>query len=514
MKSLHPTENIFGAVWKSAVTETLARHHGNATRGGGIETDHPMIVAADKYIDSLEKGHALKAPHKNGELRDSDPDVAPYLMQLHHQLAHAQINDDKALQAQLNAQLARFKFGNPLWQQMLIQYFEYYAQYPYHLGGQPHYRSWKDTGGSLDYGVIEWRLPATGRIAIVGDIGTGTDVAAAVLLSALSFKPDAILHLGDVYYSGTRFEFEHRFTGLFESVFRAQKHRVPVFTVPGNHEYFTGSIAFLNCLDAGALAPHKNQRQAASYFCLRSADDGWQFLGMDTGYNGHYMAVTPEAQQKALAIIHAKSSGAAGSQPAGEGSLPIQLPSPDTAMVALRDDEVAWHHDKMDRFTGRSILLSHHQLYSAVQPVGKAPAGPADINRAWINTALWQQLGSYFGSKVAAWIWGHEHNLGIFQDNYRPADWPADASTYKTLPKGRCAGHAAIPVQDIEKPYATTYPVPLQAPNVQLGLADSWYNRGFEILELAGAGQPIRARYFQIANADPTPLLIYEEQIS
>ena len=509
MKPIHPTENIFGALWKSAVTETIARHHGGATRGGAIESDHPMVAAADRYIASLEKGNAVQIPEKGGELRDSDPDVAPYLMQLHHQLAHAQINNDKALQAQLNAQLGRFKFGNPLWQQMLIQYFEYYAQYPYHLGGQPHYRSWKDTGGSMDYGVVEWRLPATARVAIIGDIGTGTDIAAAVLLSALSFKPDAILHVGDVYYSGTRFEFTHRYTGLFDSVFRTQKHRAPIFGVPGNHEYFTGNVPYFECLDSGALAVHKNQRQAASYFCLRTADDGWQFLGMDTGYNGHYMAVTPQAQQKALDIIHVKPHK---NDP--DADLPIQLPPNTNPMVALRDDEAAWHNDKMDRFSGRTILLSHHQLYSAVQTVGVAQSGPADMNRAWINTAIWQQLGPRFGSKVAAWIWGHEHNLGIFQDNYRPSDWPTPDDVYKTLPKGRCAGHAAIPVQNTENPYATTYPVPLAKPDLQLGLVDGWYNRGFEILDLSGAGQSVRARYFQIAEADPTPLLIYDEQIA
>ena len=514
MKPIRPIENIYGALWKSAVTETIARSGAAPASGAGASAAEaaaaPLHEAADRYIDSLQKGKPIKPPKKKGELLDSDPDIMPYLMQLHHQLAHAKINDDKVLQKQLNEQLGRFKFGNPLWQQMFTQYFEYYAQYPYHLGGQPHYRSWKDTGGSLDYSVVEWRIPATGRIAIIGDIGTGTDVAAAVLLSALSFKPDAILHLGDVYYSGTKFEFEHRFTGLFESVFRAQKHKVPVFTVPGNHEYFTGNVSFLDTLDSGVLAPHKNQRQSASYWCLRSADDGWQFLGMDTGYNGHAMAVSPQQQQAALAVIHKPLLG-----DKSEADLPVELPPADTtAMVTLRDDEVAWHHDKMDRFSGRSILLSHHQLYSAVQSIGKAQSGPADINRAWINTAIWQQLGAYFGTKVAAWIWGHEHNLGIFQDNYRPADWSADPNAYKTLPKGRCAGHAAIPVQDVEKPYATTYPVPLQQTNLQLSLINGWYNRGFAILELAGTGQPLRARYFQVANADPTPLLIYDEQIA
>src|SRR6185436_9437728 len=94
MKPIRPVENLFGAVWKSAVTETVARHEKKKSRGGGIESDHPMIAAADRYLDSLQKGHAIPPPKDNGELHDNDPEVAPYLMQLHHQLAHAKINDD------------------------------------------------------------------------------------------------------------------------------------------------------------------------------------------------------------------------------------------------------------------------------------------------------------------------------------------------------------------------------------------------------------------------------------
>src|SRR3954467_11749614 len=127
-------------------------------------------------------------------------------------------------------------------------------------------------------------------------------------------------------------------------------------------------------------------------------------------------------------------------------------PAPPADMVALREDELEWHQHKLRNFPGRSILLSHHQLYSATQVCGLPPgAGPGDLNRKWVNTALWRQLGVDFGDHVAAWIWGHEHNLGIFADGYRPADWPgAPGPELGPLPKGRCAGHGAIPVQQSE----------------------------------------------------------------
>ena len=339
---------------------------------------------------------------------------------------------------------------------------------------------------------------------------TGTDVAAGVLAAALSFEPDAILHLGDIYYSGTTFEVERRFVGLFDAVFTEYGRRVPVFTVPGNHEYFTGGIALLKCLDSGRLAVRDDQRQAASYFCLRSEDDGWQFLGMDTGFTGHTMSVPLKDQDAALRLLHARDPSLPADPAAG-----VKAPDPGAAQVALRDDEQEWHRHKLRGFTGRSVLLSHHQLYSAVQACGVAPgATPGDLSREWVNTALWRQLGADF-EQVAAWIWGHEHNLGVFQDGYLPSDWPAErGDDLRPLQKGRCAGHAAIPVGESEGPYAQKYPVPLVSDDVKLAVTDGWYNRGFEILELKGAGKPARLRYFQVADVDADPLPIYDEAVT
>jgi predicted phosphodiesterase len=504
------SENLYAALWRSVAAEVLG---GPAGRAADLDWGaNATLAGIDLHVRSTEAGRPVPRP-RTGRFDRRDPGIAAYLSELHHRVAHATLNDDPALVSQLQQQLDMFAHQDSALNQLGEKYFEYYAKYPHHLGGVPAYRSWQapDGGnGDADFGVIEWRLPADATIALVGDIGTGTDLAAATLVAALSFRPDAILHLGDVYYSGTAFEFDHRFVGLFESVFAETGYRAPVFGVPGNHEYFTGGHAYLACLDGGALRVTPDQRQHASYFALRSADDGWQFLGMDTGFFGHTISMPVAAQKGALAVLHRRDADV----PLDPGSPAVALPPPPVEMVRLRDDEAAWQIAHATSFPGRSVLLSHHQLYTARWEIGKAAdrADPGDLNRIWIDTDLWRQLGPIFGRQVAAWFWGHEHNLGIFVDGYLPPDWPADP--LPPLPKGRCCGHAAVSVNIRDRPYATIYPVPLKRPDLQLGLDDGWYRRGFQILSLRGAGQPLRVRYFQVASLDPTPLLIHDESIA
>lgn len=520
MSDVRPVENLYAAVWKSAVMQAIAQ-----TPPSGDPATHQALVEGivaglDKYCDALATGAVVPNPGgPEGPSQDSDPEVAAYLAQLHHRMMHdlCTVNDAQ-VQSDIDLELKRFTYGNPLWQQMSQQYFANYALYPFHTGRPPDYRSWNahDGGkGNLDYGVIEWHLPATARVALVGDLGTGTDIATATLMSVLSFRPDAILHVGDVYFSGTRYEFEHRLINMLKMAMATAEWQVPFFTVPGNHEYFAGNVPFFECLDSGVLTQLPEQRQQASYFSLRSSDDGWQFLGMDTGYYGHYLAVNDDQQRAALKLLH-------GIDPRVPADLPIQKLPPNTEMVLLRDDEAQWHRHRIETFAGQSVLLSHHPLYSQTVACGVAQRQTAagaldssDINRLGVDTAIWRQLGRYFGDQVPAWFWGHEHNLAIYQDNYRPADWPDDADlrrNFKSLSFGRCIGHSAIPVAETENPYAEHFPVPLKQ-GTKLGITGGWYNHGFEILQLAGAGKPAHTSYYQILGTDPAPILLYEEDI-
>lgn len=541
MKPIHHYTVPQFALWKSCVAEILSKAGKNQSPNGS-DLDHEIMEATDHYLTAMETNSEFKCPGKdsNDKLK-----VGAYLSYLHHRMAHAKIAKDKKEEKRISDQIAEYKFGNPLWQQMFIQYYKYYWQYPYHKGAQPVYRSWQDDkygNNDLQYGVIEWRLPVKARIAIVGDIGTGTDIAANVLHAACKFRPDAILHLGDVYFSGTKREVKTCLVDMVRQVLKKEKLNIPFFTIPGNHEYFTGNVALLNALDSDQLISAPNQKQSTSYFCLKTEDDGWQFLGMDTGYFGHYMNVAKGASKATLDYLHIGDI----EQPTSEENshwpkdhnpyfpdiTQDNLAQKDTtspvAMVTVRPDEVQWHHDKLKNFDGRTVLLSHHQLYSALNVLGIAQGklegsdqlDPNDVNRSWVNTELWAQFGPFLQDKVALWLWGHEHNLLIFEDNYRPEDWPVDDSfkaTYQNLVKGRCAGHSALPVQDTEEPYKVLYPVPLKQNDLQLGLttigADNWYNNGFQIMELAGKGNPARLSYFQVTPDQGIPLPLFMETI-
>jgi hypothetical protein len=175
------------------------------------------------------------------------------------------------------------------------------------------YNDWTmQPGKSIDYGVISYLLPNNAKIAIIGDWGTGLDDAIEMVGNIVSkYNPDAIIHLGDIYYSGLPGECEQYFV---EALANAGVGNIPVFTLPGNHDYYALGYGFFPML--GQL--NKNNpgaAQQASYFCLRTLDGGYQFLGMDTGLGD---------------------------------SDPLDQYDPGYAGPSLMPTEITWHLDKMD----------------------------------------------------------------------------------------------------------------------------------------------------------------------
>ena len=107
-------------------------------------------------------------------------------------------------------------------------------------------------------------------------------MARIVLDELMKKQPEVIVHVGDVYYSGTKKEARKNFLDLLNAA-RASRP-IPVYNLPGNHDYYSGGEGFYDVLaelnsESGAPA------QQASYFCLRN--DHRQLQGMDTGYNDH-----------------------------------------------------------------------------------------------------------------------------------------------------------------------------------------------------------------------------------
>ncbi|HEY5286601.1 MAG TPA: metallophosphoesterase [Solirubrobacteraceae bacterium] len=168
------------------------------------------------------------------------------------------------------------------------------------------------------------------RILLVGDWGSGLPRAQAVAREIRKVLDAGIsdgieqhvVHLGDVYYTGAKHEYEQSFLRHWPV---SEGEDVGSYTLCGNHDMYRGGHHYYKT----ALADPRFARQAGkSVFALRSP--AWQLLGLDTAY----------VDQR----LH-------GGQSAWIG-----------AMLAAAPDT-------------RTALLSHHQLFSAHEDAGEKLRG-------------------------------------------------------------------------------------------------------------------------------------------
>ncbi|MDX6613017.1 MAG: hypothetical protein QOD75_2203 [Blastocatellia bacterium] len=180
-------------------------------------------------------------------------------------------------------------------------------------------------------------------IAIVGDWGGGNAAAQAVADQIKKLKPDYVVHLGDVYYAGTPKEVKDRFLKFWPTPAAPGQS----FALNSNHEMYSGGYGYFD----GIL---KEFRQPASYFSL--ANKNWRFIGLDTGYMEH----------------------------------------------DLNKEQVDWLTAQFKGNNQRTILLTHHQLFSAYEKT--------DASNLKSRVQPFLDAGQIHG-----WIWGHEHLCVVYK---------------------------------------------------------------------------------------------------
>lgn len=324
------------SLWQSAVDQTVATQSAAAERP---TVDHPMVQATAAVAAQMQSGE----PPKESAIGD----VAEYCASIWWEIAKARLRGDTAAEQAWKARLGPFTTCDPRYAEAAEQYVEFFKI----KKGVVPYRVWKN----LSDFIIDWQVPANARIAIVGDWGTGLPEAKALLEAIARKNPDIVIHIGDIYYSGTEFEVENYFWDIWKSTFDLTKVRT--FTLAGNHDMYSGGGPYYQLID--------ELGQPASYFCLRN--DDWQFIALDTGLH----------DDDAL----------------------------DARPTYLEDTEVEWLNDKVATANGRrTVLISHHQLFTAFENIG----GQA------VNTRLLGQVGSVL-PQTTVWFWGHEHNQVIYK---------------------------------------------------------------------------------------------------
>jgi predicted phosphodiesterase len=403
------------SLWQSAVDQVVARKT-SGTRsqdiGGGGAVTRPdssdsMVHAASVDLTAEDRKKPL-VPPLTGQVAATEGlvDMAKFCSTIARKLAWATIKGDHVQAALLKEQFEKYGLCDPGWLEVAAEYEKFQLQ-----KGKVPYRVYTN----IDDFVIDGKLPDKARVAIIGDWGTGDDTAKRILKQIAAKKPHAIIHLGDIYYSCTDFEVDNYFLQIWKNYFDISKQ--PSFSLSGNHDMFAGGGPYYKMID--------QLGQPASYFCLRHAN--WQFVAIDTG-------------------LHDRVVGG-------------------TEFTYLEDTEVAWLKRRLDTFKGKTVLLSHHQLFSAFEDIipGKA-----------VNEKLKGQIGSLL-PQVAVWLCGHEHDCVIYKEQMGVLM--------------RCIGHGAIPVAipGADGPARTPRHPEILIEDVNLGDDGGFYNHGYAIMDLDGA---------------------------
>lgn len=247
-------------------------------------------------------------------------------------------------------------------------------------------------------------------IAVVGDWGGGNAAAQAVAKQIEKLKPNHIIHLGDVYYSGTPKEVKERFLKFWPKPNASGNS----FALNSNHEMYSGGYGYFD-------HTLKQFKQPASYFSL--ANDNWRFIGLDTGYDGH----------------------------------------------DLKDPQAAWLNGQLTPGP-KTILLSHHQLFSAYE----------NTDSSKLRKKVQPMLGKIYG-----WIWGHEHLAVVYEKKEGiNAICLGNGCFPYNLPKGK----PTIPVKWIDKRQSTdpdyagghTFALfKIKGPEIEIDFIDYQGNIGF-----------------------------------
>jgi 3',5'-cyclic AMP phosphodiesterase CpdA len=430
------------SLWQSAIDQATAKRSagspaaGFGPAGGSTHLRRPQqtdagIQFGNEIASAIDASAPVAQIEPPATVAVGVVDTVKFCATTAYRLAEAaikaHISGDFSEVTALHAQLdTPFGQCDPKWGEVISNYIQSRIS-----SGQIPYRRY----ANLQDFVINDRLPDNATVVLIADWGTGQDPAKALLQRVASHSPDVVIHLGDVYYSGTQSEVQNYFYAIWQSVLGIPKvnwgekltdlkSKPATFHLPGNHDMYSGGGPYYTVIDMLG--------QPSSYFCLRNSN--WQFIAMDTSLHDSNPVTVQDA-------------------------------------TWVDDQEIAWIQDKVSNSGGRkTILLSHHQLFSAFEKI----AGNS------INQKLLPQVRDIV-PHLSAWLWGHEHNMVIYKQYLGVL--------------GRCIGHGAFPVSDDPPPGANqNVEVPLE--NVRLSCDSSgFYRHGYVLMKINGSNAKLS--YFQ-----------------
>ena len=233
------------------------------------------------------------------------------------------------------------------------------------------------------------------RVILVGDWGNGGRDAQAVSGAIRTWMQSAgdrqchVIHLGDVYYAGTKWEAKHRFLD-FWPVHKSEADSFRSWTLNGNHDMYAAGEGLMQVtlLDPRFAYQRTTDGEPTTQFHLKGAD--WQILGMDSSWK---FRLTDAIGEK--------------------GHLGLE--------------QAEWVDNCASEQRLGTILLSHHQ------PLKRTASWPEPLTA--IEHFLAETRECRRKNGIEAWLWGHEHRCIAYGT-------PQDVTG---LGYAACVGNGAMP---------------------------------------------------------------------
>lgn len=257
------------------------------------------------------------------------------------------------------------------------------------------------------------------RLIMVGDWGSGLPRAQTTAKAMRKFVDESIaqggdchvIHLGDVYYSGWDYEYRERFLP-FWPVKPGEHDRIGSWCLNGNHDMYAGGYGYYDVLLAD---PRFGRQNKSSFFRLHN--EHWQIFGLDTAYEDD----------------------------------------------GLKDPQGKWVCDTIAAKKQKSMLLTHHQFFSAYE------------NSPNVGAVLRTKLKPVLeAGRVDAAVWGHEHRC-VAYDAHQGIRYP------------RLIGNGGVPVymtHGEEEEYVA--PATYEDRRFLGSWPEPWAYMGFAVMDLDG----------------------------
>ena len=434
----------FMSRWQSAVLSAI---RGDGDEGDQLGTNHPIMAASCDACEVMEARIAEGSNPLDFATDVSKVDLLSTCAQLYVGLAAAKVsgNDERAREIESELQ---YSVCDPLWAKALFEFDKGETTTPYR-----HYESIDDFVLPL-VSTLDDAASDSLKVAFVADWATGTALAKNVMRNIGDQRPDVLIHLGDVYYSGTKDEMRDHFLDIVSEYVPAE---TAVYTLAGNHDLYAGGEGYYWLID--------ELGQPASYFALRN--EHWQILAI---------GAPPEI----------------GDPMASQTKVP-----------SIDPKEAEWHRHKIDTANGRkTIMLSHYQLFTASGNIART----LENRPMAVNPVLYETFEDRLG-EIDAWLWGHEHNLAAF-DPY--------VGLQRGRCIGSGAMPVALLWKPYETLENLALPdgvdaAPVMNPDCRLSNDGDHYHHAFAILELDGEAGSMA--YFQVPSVDGDAEEIFREQM-